>query len=586
LVDTPNPLVGSEPAVDVDATDSGSGVTDAQLLVDGEMADDLPQDCPDGGCELIEGFLPELSDYGSGQHSFEIVASDAAGNAVHQSGTFHLDPTAPTLTVTGPLAEYDQRLLPTETADATIQATDNTPGDSGLVKIEVSVDDAIDATDDLSCNPGCVGSASTTYTYAKSDWAPGPHVVTVTATDKAGNVSQKVVDVDVPTPASPVQCPDVTATVGDPGNVVTVSEAQSSVMASALAPSQPTSDTESAGGALIDPSLSQPTDAPPASLTSTQTLSDDQIASTPPGGVNVDGAICLVPTQTTTAETTATVVNGDAALRANTAPDTDTVTRPTAAGEALIESLRGPGAPQSFSWKVSIPEGNQLVQLSDGGIAVVDPSLTPEDTDVPDAPTDGQNPAAIPDAAVQLAAADHEVAYAGQETGKWVDAVIPPPYKVEAQGDTHSATLTLTDSNTITVDASNARTLYMALYNSKREFFKADYCTPDVCWHEYFRGSIHPHDIYIEPGNQQKSLNRMCGPKVHHQKCHDGLIGIYYHHKGNDYAHANGYGYVQGANRRAWTVPHEGYYRAIADCWNRSDSYTFKAQCQWGKGQH
>lgn len=62
-----------------------------------------------------------------------------------------------------------------------------------------------------------------------------------------------------------------------------------------------------------------------------------------------------------------------AAFYPNSAPDTDTLVRPTASGEVAIESLRGTSAPRTFSWKVGIPPGDVLQTLSNGGIAVVDP---------------------------------------------------------------------------------------------------------------------------------------------------------------------------------------------------------------------
>jgi len=90
LLDTAEVSVGADAATQVHATDPGSGVTSIELLVDDERADQLVQACPDGGCELQGTLEPDLSALSPGRHSFEFVATDGAGNAIHELGTFSL----------------------------------------------------------------------------------------------------------------------------------------------------------------------------------------------------------------------------------------------------------------------------------------------------------------------------------------------------------------------------------------------------------------------------------------------------------------------------------------------------------------
>jgi len=145
-----------------------------------------------------------------GFYTFRVKATDPAGNSITATRSFsvdmqaRVDSTPPTLAVAGDLADADDQPLVTDRADAQIQATDDASGDSGIAKIEVSVDDAVDATHSVDCNPSCPADAGTTYTYRKSDWPHGPHTVTVTATDAAGNVRDLALRVDLPTPQAPV----------------------------------------------------------------------------------------------------------------------------------------------------------------------------------------------------------------------------------------------------------------------------------------------------------------------------------------------------------------------------------------------
>jgi hypothetical protein len=468
LVDTADALVGAGPAVEIDATDAGTGVVSVRLLVDGQEEDELAEDCPDGGCAIQGTLLPDLGGQTPGSHSFEIVATDGTGNTTHEAGPFRLDPTPPVLAVTGELADYSGQPLPSDTASADIQTTDSSAGDSGIANLEVSVDGGVDASIDPSCDPSCPPTASTTYTYQKSDWGSGPHELAVGATDAAGNVRRVFIDVDVQEEKPPAECPESTPTVEDPIHTVSVSEAEEGVIASALAPSEPSyaPDAET----TLDPSLSRPDDSPPTPLEVSGSLTSEDLASLAAGGFRVDRAACLVPTQTTTAETNAAIVNGDSALYANSAADTDTVVRPTAAGETVVESLRSDDAPDSFSWNVGIQDGNQLQQLASGAVAVVDPSKdAPSDLQVPDPPQDAQDPAAIPDVDTQLAVAQYEVAQAEQETGQFVAAVIMPPYTVDGAGTSQPSTLTLTSADTVTVDAgSNTTAVVLSLAASSR----------------------------------------------------------------------------------------------------------------------
>jgi hypothetical protein len=72
------------------------------------------------------------------------------------------------------------------------------------------------------------------------------------------------------------------------------------------------------------------------------------------------------------AATLPTIVNGAAAVFADSSTATDTILRPEPLGATDILELRSPQAPTSFSWQVHIGPTQQLEQLPDGGVAVVE----------------------------------------------------------------------------------------------------------------------------------------------------------------------------------------------------------------------
>jgi hypothetical protein len=467
FTDQTNPLVSAGPEEDVTASDVGTGVAQAVLKVDGTAVETItPDDGCASPCSIDDSFLPEISDLAAGSHNFQIIATDAAGNdSLPRSGSFVLDPTPPQIAVAGALADSSGGPLTSATAGASITATDNVAGDSGIASVEVTVDDETDRTYSQTCTSSCPPSVSANYTYSKAAWSPGPHLVAFTATDKAGNQQTTTLDVDEPSADPIATCPTPQPQQQTPGQTVTASGAVSQAIAPSLVaattdPATDTTDPESPE--TLDPTLTASNDGS-QSMESADTASVDEIAQGPNPPINVGDEICLVPTQTTSAETAqteATMAGGDIQVYPNAATNTDTIVRPTVGGEDIIESIHGSSAPSSFSFAVGIPPGDQLQQLTGGGLAVVNPSqAAPADLNVPPDPHAGETPQQVtndlPDAMVQFGEHGYSVASAEQETGHFVDAVLQPPETVDSLGRSTPTTITVSGS-TITVQVPSA----------------------------------------------------------------------------------------------------------------------------------
>ncbi|HMC07155.1 MAG TPA: hypothetical protein VKG89_07150 [Solirubrobacterales bacterium] len=158
-----------------------------------------------GACSGANSHRP-ASDLADGSYTFRVEATRASGDSSTATRGFSVevqapvDATPPQLAVAGDLADADGQPLRADSASAQIQATDDAAGDSGIARIEVAVDGAVDVTNAVACNPSCPPDAGSTYTYEASDWAPGEHSVTVRAVDAAGNAKEVVLHVDSSAP--------------------------------------------------------------------------------------------------------------------------------------------------------------------------------------------------------------------------------------------------------------------------------------------------------------------------------------------------------------------------------------------------
>jgi hypothetical protein len=254
----------------------------------------------------------------------------------------------------------------------------------------------------------------------------GSKTVTVEAIDRYGNATTQNIQVDVPLQAPPTPGCEPAATSATPKAIVSTSEAVSSLQASlpqAVAGSQAT--TDEATGKDLDPSFSQPK----PNLESVGTPTEGEAAITPQGGFTIAGVACFAPTAVTSAASEAKVVNGDAAVFANTAAESDTLLRPNVAGMTMVQSLRGSGAPTSFSWNVTLNPDENMIELPSGAVAITREGTEASGETVNLVKPEGmQSAAALNDAKLQLETAKYEVVKAEAETTEEVVIVIPPPW--------------------------------------------------------------------------------------------------------------------------------------------------------------
>jgi len=258
----------------------------------------------------------------------------------------------------------------------------------------------------------------------------GPYEITVEAVDLQGNSTSKAIEVDPdPDSASAPECstgPELEPAQG----VLTPAQAVDSVEEALPAAVAPTDGaTAPSTEVAINPSYSPPS----PNLETVDALTPGETSVTPEGGFTLGNSVCFSPSTLTPAASNATVVNNDSALFANTGPETDTVIRPTAMGTTLIQSLRGPNAPDSFVWNVKVSPGQDLVELPSGAVAVVEASSKFEEVAQPPAEPE-KAPADLADVEVQVENGEYQLVSAQDESQLEVVAVIARPWVVLAQG--------------------------------------------------------------------------------------------------------------------------------------------------------
>ncbi|HET8814502.1 MAG TPA: SMP-30/gluconolactonase/LRE family protein [Solirubrobacterales bacterium] len=260
----------------------------------------------------------------------------------------------------------------------------------------------------------------------------GSKTVTVEATDRYGNSTTKSINVDIPEFTSQTPTCNQEATSVTPKAVVTATEAATSLQESVpAAVEQSVGTTNEANGEEVDPTYSQPN----PNLASLGTPTEGETEVTPDGGFTIEGVACFSPATVTTAATEAKVVNGDAAIFANTAPETDTLLRPNAAGMTMVQSLRGASAPTTLSWNVTLNPDENLVELPSGAVAITrDGTEATGETPEVSAPEGMRSEAVLKDAELQLETIQYQLIEAESETTEEVIAVIPQPWIILSQG--------------------------------------------------------------------------------------------------------------------------------------------------------
>ncbi len=166
----PNATVtGQLDPIEAAATDAGFGVSSvtAELTSESgetEILGETTQSCSKGQCPLSLSLPePDLSEKPAGSYVLTFSATDEAGHVRRVDKVIGLDPTPPTISLSGTLAERANKPLNEPSGDLTIEASD--PAGSGVKTINVERDHQRVATYPYDCAGNC-GDVTASYRYS------------------------------------------------------------------------------------------------------------------------------------------------------------------------------------------------------------------------------------------------------------------------------------------------------------------------------------------------------------------------------------------------------------------------------------
>ncbi len=440
-------LVSPQQPLSVSAGAEGGQIKELQLRVDGitDATTTREEALEEGGTESCFGGVCTLSyeypsafsaEVESGQHTFEVRAIDEADHEASFTRQVLVDAGVPVLELGGSLVEANGNVAsPGATVTAHAQDGSGTYV-SGLTSIEIYVDGVYQSGIAPQCNPGCPAEGDISYEYLLSKWGSGPHELTVVTKDAAGNEDSQTVMVNKHLAAVEPSCSTAQPTSAPVGSSASTTEATAAIEATLPAVVAPTpADPDEEG---FEPTLSpgkSPSEGAEAFLAKGG-LVGGRIVRGSRRAFTIGQATCLVPMQTTAAESAPEVLpSAGTVVYANTAPETDTFLRNNGVGITVVQSFRGPKAPTSLSWRVSLKSGQWLEELANGAVAVVSSKgIDLPEAQVPSPPAGIDDPEKLADTETVLAAASYELRRANNEVEDAVEAVIPPALVITSNG--------------------------------------------------------------------------------------------------------------------------------------------------------
>ncbi|WP_419332519.1 Ig-like domain-containing protein, partial [Acinetobacter seifertii] len=329
-VDTTVPVVALNDVLSNDSTPALTGtVTDptATVVVTVDGVNYPATNNGDGTWTLADNTLPVLAD---GPHTITVTATDPAGNVGTGSAVLTVDTTAPVVALNDVLSN------------------DSTPALTGTVTdptatVVVTVDGV---------NYPATNNGDGTWTLADNTLpvlADGPHTITVTATDPAGNVGTGSAVLTVDTTAPVVALNDVLSNDSTPALTGTVTDPTATVVVTVDGVNYPATNNGDGTWTLADNTLPVLADGP---HTITVTATD------PAGNVGTGSAVLTV-------DTTAPVVALNDVLTNDSTPAlTGTVTDPTATVVVTVDGVNYPATNNGDgTWTLA---DNTLPVLADG----------------------------------------------------------------------------------------------------------------------------------------------------------------------------------------------------------------------------
>jgi sugar lactone lactonase YvrE len=295
------------------ATDSGYGVTSLVFSLDGKAVAEKVQTCPAGVCSATISTTVNAHGLTAGEHPAEVVAKDGAGNVATKKWTVNVDP---------------EGHITTAEALATVEAAEGTSG-TALVTSQSEELEGL----------GVEAAGSTEYR------ATGTNVPLTISKDPSEGFELEVLAQGQLGPP----CDEATPKQPDPGEG-----------SGASPPDEPV---------FLEEAEKEEECVPMVVLEEAQRLQEEEVAE----GLKRPGLapITIEPKLVSTEASSASLVNGESTLAANTGAAVDTVTRPLADGGLSFAAIREASAPEHYAYEMNLAPELELRSVDSTHVEVV-----------------------------------------------------------------------------------------------------------------------------------------------------------------------------------------------------------------------
>ncbi|HET8861917.1 MAG TPA: hypothetical protein VFM94_01545 [Solirubrobacterales bacterium] len=380
-----------------------SGVATTEIKVDGQLAEKYSPGCPTRDCTINREWTLKASDYASGQHNVEVIATDGVELKTTKSlsVTTVKDTTAPKLTGISSYFTANKGWMEQKSYSYSTSVSDI--GGHGVTSYAFKIDGKTVKSVTQSCpNGGCGATLSGSIDMAA--YNGGAHPAELVATDAAGNTFKVkgTFNVDPKGSVSVDEATDTIEAVEGTSSVNLIGEPQVEEEYPGTAPSL---GIQESNGQLQVTGTFAPTTvgAEPTDGVTMQILDDGIFAAlcepAEPGGPeqvlegeeveqevddtescntpaeieamklssDEDGltAIELTPVGVGGAATENKLVGEVATVAANTGAHVDTIVRPLYDGIMTFQALRDALAPETFAWEVRLDPNQELTSIDD-----------------------------------------------------------------------------------------------------------------------------------------------------------------------------------------------------------------------------
>jgi sugar lactone lactonase YvrE len=387
-------------------SNSENGVAKVEILMDSKVVATSQTGCSTTNCAVILEWTMTSSAFSSGIHTAIVKATSRSGTITTKALNVELrrDATKPALSAKGGLIEGPDGWLEQKRYGFEAEATD--VNGSGLTSLLLKVDGGTAEKVSRSClDGGCNGKLTTPINTA--DYSGGSHNLQLVATDGAGNVSSKswTINIDPQGYVGPGEANSTLKAVEETAGVNTVGPTTAEEIdgtTPGLSFEEGANGLEVEGGVgsvnlSANPNGACATELKlPAHVEGPEGLKPSEEAeilekaseekqeaeeespsrteiSFEPTGIAT--TVAAVQQQQTSCQPK--LITEAAAVDTNTELEVDTLMRPLYDGSMTFKAIRGPEAPESYSWSIDLGEGQSLKAAGEGTAEVYYQDETP-----------------------------------------------------------------------------------------------------------------------------------------------------------------------------------------------------------------